>query len=166
MEANESLGAVADRLEIAERLYTYCRAVDRIDEGLGYSVFHDGATADYGRIYQGDAKGLIDFICASHRQAIVHSHQVTNLIIKLDGDLAGSEAYITSAMRLMHDGVLKQITTRGRYLDHWLRRDGRWAIERRMYVHDLDEIRAVTPAFTPPRFALDRSDPSYTWLGW
>jgi hypothetical protein len=153
--------ALLDKQAITEALYTYCRAVDRIDEALGYTIWHEGAEADYGRIYQGDARGLIDFICASHRKAIVHSHQVTNILIKLDGEGARSEAYITSAMRLMHEGELKQITTRGRYLDHWSRRAGRWGIERRTYVHDLDEIRAVTPAFTPPSFALDKSDPSY-----
>jgi hypothetical protein len=155
------LRALIDRHQIAELLYTYCRAVDRIDTALGYTVFHDGAAADYGRIYQGDARGLIDYICASHQKAIVHSHQITNVIIKLDGDAARSEAYITSAMRLVHEGQLQQITTRGRYLDRWSRRNGRWGVDHRFFACDFDEIRPVTSAFVPPRFSLDRTDPSY-----
>jgi len=157
----ETLRALLDRQQITELLYTYCRAVDRIDVELGYSIWHDGAEVDYGRVYNGDARGLIDFICNAHRKAIAHSHQITNIIIKLDGERALSEAYITSAMRFIHDDQLKQVTTRGRYLDQWSRRDGRWGIDRRFYVHDFDELRPITPAFVPPRFSLDRSDPSY-----
>ena len=155
------LRAMLDRQQISELIYTYCRAVDRIDPELGYTVWHDGAQADYGRIYQGDARGLIDHICAAHRRAIAHSHQITNILIQLDGERARSEAYIISAMRFMHEGALKQVTTRGRYLDQWSRRAGRWGADKRFFVNDFDELRPVTPAFVPPRFALDRSDPSY-----
>src|SRR4051812_26127388 len=112
---------VFDRQQIAQLLYRYCRAVDRIDEELGYNIWHDDAQADYGRIYQGSGRGLIDFICAAHRQALVHSHQITNITVKIGVDLARSESYVTSGMRLMHADQLQQITTRGRYLDSWSR---------------------------------------------
>jgi hypothetical protein len=151
-----------DKQQITEALYTYCRAVDRVDRELGYSIWHDDAVVDYGdSIFRGSARGVIDYICDSHLKGVVHSHQITNIIIKLDGDCAFSEAYVTSGARIMFGEELKQITTRGRYLDRWSRRAGRWGIEKRYFAHDFDEIRSVTPGFIPPRFRLDRADPSY-----
>lgn len=154
--------ALLDKQQITEMLYTYCRAVDRVDRELGYSIWHDDAVVDYGDgIYRGSARRLIDHICDSHLKGVVHSHQITNIIIKLDGDRAFSEAYVTSGARIVFDGVLKQITTCGRYLDRWSRRAGRWAIEKRFFAHDFGEIRSITPGPLPPRFSLDRNDPSY-----
>jgi hypothetical protein len=58
-----------------------------------------------------------------------------------------------------------QVTTWGRYLDQWSRRDGRWAIDKRVVVRDFSEVRDVTPTPLPPRIPRDRSDPSYAILG-
>lgn len=166
MQTDDSVSMAAmrvllDKQAISEALYTYCRAVDRADHELGYTVWHDDAEADYGSIYKGTGHGAMDYICDSSLKGIVHSHQITNILIELDGDSALSEAYVTSAMRMMHEGQLMQINTRGRYLDRWARRDGRWRIARRVFAHDLDEIRPVTPGYIIPTFTLDRNDPSY-----
>ncbi|WP_297492715.1 nuclear transport factor 2 family protein [Acidocella sp.] len=159
--AGGELRALIDKQAITELLYRYCRAVDRIDPELGYTVWQEGAEADYGSIYQGSGRGVVDFICDSHRRGVVHSHQVTNIIIALEGDVARSEAYITSGMVMLDGGEPKQITTRGRYLDRWSRRAGRWGIEKRIFVGDINEIRTITPGSIVPRFTLDRDDPSY-----
>lgn len=159
--ADEELRALIDKQQISELLYRYCRAVDRIDPELGYTVFHDGAEADYGSIFQGSGHGVVDFICRSHRLGVVHSHQITNIIIELDGDRAVSEAYITSGMIMMEGEVPKQVTTRGRYLDRWSRLERRWGIEKRFYAGDINEIRTLTLGSVVPRFKLDRTDPSY-----
>jgi hypothetical protein len=157
----DDIGTLLDKQQITELLYRYCRAVDRIDRELGYSVWHDDAVADYGSIYQGSGRGVTDFICDSHKHGVVHSHQITNVIIELAGDTARSEAYITSGMILMRGEQPYQITTRGRYLDRWSRRAGRWGIEKRYFAGDINETRPVTLASIVPRFTLDRSDPSY-----
>src|ERR1700729_1100250 len=86
------LQAMLDRQAITEQIYRYCRAVDRLDIPLGHSVFHEDATANYGEsLYQGDGRGVIDFICASHLLPISHSHQVCNSIIGLERHLPGQE---------------------------------------------------------------------------
>ena len=147
--------ALLDKQQISEALYTYCRAVDRVDRELGYSIWHDDAVVDYGDgIYRGSARRLIDHICDSHLKGVVHSHQITNIIIKLEGDQAFSEAYVTSGARIVLDGVLKQITTGGRYLDRWSRRAARWGIEKRFFAHDFGEIShhpRLHPAAIQPR---------------
>lgn len=83
------------------------------------------------------------------------------MIIALDGDHALSEAYVNSAMRMVRDGKLIQINTRGRYLDRWTRRDRGWGIDRRVFVCDFDEVVAAVPGSVPPRLRLDRDDPSF-----
>ena len=149
------VGELLDRQQITEALYTYCRAVDRVDRELGYAIWSEGATVDYGAsIYSGDARGLIDWICSSHEQGLAHSHQIANVIIALDGDSAASEAYVNSAMRMMHEGQLVQINTRGRYLDRWSRSGGRWLIDRRVFVCDFDEVHPAVPGSIPPRLTL------------
>ncbi len=154
-----------DKQEITEALYTYCRAVDRVDRELGYSIWNEGAEVDYGpTIFVGTARGVIDHICDSHLRGIAHSHQIANVLIHIDGDRAASEAYVNSAMRMMSSEQLVQIDTRGRYLDRWSRREGRWGIDRRVFVNDFDEARPATSGSIPPRLRLDRDDPSYAVL--
>jgi hypothetical protein len=156
------LQEIVDRQQITEALYIYCRAVDRVDRELGYSIWNVGAQVDYGEaIFIGTARGVIDHICDSHLKGIAHSHQIANIIIKLDGDRALSEAYVNSAMRMTSGTQLVQINTRGRYLDTWSRCNGRWGIDRRVFVADLNEVRSVEAGPVPPSLRLDRTDPSY-----
>jgi len=158
------LRRLLDRQAITEQIYRYCRAVDRLDIPLGHSVFHENASADYGdSLYQGDGRGVIDFICAAHLLALSHSHQVSNSIIDLDGDRAGSETYFHSATRLMQDDKVMQIRVWGRYLDDWSRRDGQWRIDNRLTLFDFDEIREVTE-MVRRNANRDHTDPSYAVL--
>ena len=161
-----ALRELLDRQQITEALYTYCRAVDRVDRDLGYSIWNDGAEVDYGEaIFIGSARGVIDHICDSHLLGIAHSHQIANIIIKFDGDRARSEAYVNSAMHMKSGEQLLRVNTRGRYLDTWSKRNGRWGIDRRVFVADLNEVRAIEAGPIPPTLRLDRSDPSYAHFG-
>jgi len=154
---------VADRLAITEQIYSYCRSVDRLDVALGHRVFHEDSYADFGE-YKGSGRGWIDYICQRHRDFLHHSHQVTNILIDLDGDRAGSEAYVTATLRARDGERLLQRQFWARYVDQWSRRDGRWAIDRRECVIDFDQLSEVTPIAQHDRSRRDEADPSYTVL--
>lgn len=157
---------LADKDAIRDLIYTYCRAVDRIDVPLGHSIWHDDGVADYGAgYYQGPGRGVIDRICANHAHLLSHSHQVTNILIALDGDRAGSEAYVSGTMRMERDGRLLHMEVWARYLDKWEKRGGRWGLLGRTVVYDHESIREVTPMGQEIRSTRDRSDPSYAVLG-
>src|SRR5262245_9841488 len=161
----EAVRAAADRQEITDLIHRYCRSVDRLDVPLGRSIWHEDAIADYGEtVYQGDGRAVIDHICAQHLHALHHSHQVSNIIIDLDGDRAGSEAYVTATLRVRDGEKLKQITVWGRYVDRWSRRNGRWGLDERIAIRDFDEVRDVVAMFEHDTGRRDRSDPSYAVL--
>ena len=159
------LQSLADKQAITELLYRYCRAVDRIDIPLGHSIWHDDAEADYGAdFYQGPGKQVIDVICKSHDGLLSHTHNVTNVIIDLDGNRAGSEAYVYGTMRMEKDGQLFQLGVWGRYLDQWEKREGRWGIVKRRVAFDHEEIRPVTTMGRTSIATRRRDDPSYAVL--
>lgn len=165
MSEADTLRALADRQAITDQIYRYCRAMDRIDAELGYSVWHADGEADYGaEVFQGSGHGFIDFVCEQHRKTLTHVHQVTNILIELDGDRAGSESYVVSDLRAGAGEQVKHITTWGRYIDTWSRRSGRWAIDKRIAIRDFAEMRDVTPAPLPARGSRDAADPSYAVL--
>jgi hypothetical protein len=156
------VNALLDRQAITDLIFRYCRSVDRLDISLGHSVWHDDATADYGAdVYQGEGRGAIDHICAQHRRMLHHSHQVSNILIDLDGDRAGSETYVTASLRGYRNEQLIQMTIWARYVDRWSRRDGRWGLDHRLVIRDFDEVREVTPLHQHDVGRRDRSDPSY-----
>ena len=157
--------ALADKQAIRDLIYTYCRAVDRLDIPLGHAIWHDDGLADYGAaFYQGPGKGVIDAICQSHLGLASHSHQVANILIHLDGDKAGSEAYVHGTMRREANGAMMQIGVWGRYVDQWEKRGGAWGLVHRVVLYDHEEIRPVTPMGQPSLATRDATDPSYAAL--
>jgi hypothetical protein len=156
---------LADRYAITELIYRYCRSVDRLDVPLGHSIWHDGAVADYGAsVYQGEGRGVIDLICSQHRNTLHHSHQVSNVLIDVDGDQAGSESYATATLRFKRGERLQQMTIWTRYIDRWSKRDGRWGLDKRIAIRDFDEVRDVTVMADHEVGRRDPSDPSYAVL--
>lgn len=150
---------------ISEALYRYCRSLDRMDRPLASTVWHPGATVDYGAdIYQGTAEGFLDWVWQAHTRFVAHSHQIANVLTVVDGDTAASEAYVTVTLRTKPDeGRVLDRVARGRYLDSWALRDGLWAIVRRRHVIDIRSAYEMPEEVVaaPTASARDRTDPSY-----
>ncbi|WP_395397185.1 nuclear transport factor 2 family protein [Novosphingobium sp. BL-8A] len=165
MDSEALLRELADKDAIRDLIHRYCRAVDRLDVPLGHSIWHEDGHADYGAdYYQGLGKGVIDKICADHTRMLSHSHQVANVLITVDGDRAGSEAYVSGTMRAQRGDEVLHIGVWGRYCDRWERREARWGLIHRTVVFDHEEMRVVTPMEHSSRGMRDRSDPSYAAL--
>jgi hypothetical protein len=158
------LGSIADRMAITDLLHRYCRSMDRIDPELGYGVWHDDGTADYGPIFCGTGRAFVDWACERHRALSAHVHQLSNVLIEVTGDAAASECCVTVVLRYPDGGRTMQMTARGRYLDRWSRRRGRWGIDRRVYVQDFDDVREVAKGTFDGWGRRDREDPSYEIL--
>lgn len=152
---------LADKQAITEQLYNYARAMDRIDNALGYTVWHEDGTADYGAIFNGTGRGFVDWVSTTHARMLSHAHRVSNPLITVDGDRAASEAYVHATLRFEEEGKQRQVSAFGRYLDRWSKRNGRWAIDHRTYVQDMDDVRDVGPQVIGGWGRRDREDPSY-----
>lgn len=155
---------VAARLAITDKIYRYCRSVDRLDVPVGHSVFHEDSVARFPS-FDGTGRGWIDYICVEHLRFEHHAHQVTNIIIDVDGDKAGSEAYVLAKLRERKGDRIVELEICARYVDEWSRRGGEWAIDKRECIVDFDQVRDVTPITDDKRGRRDRDDPSYTAIG-
>jgi hypothetical protein len=130
-------------------------------------VWHPDGTALYEDVFEGTGPEFVDFVCQLHEERFVsHSHQVSNILIEVDGDRATSESYLTVALRAKPEENHGEVQARGRYVDRWSRRDGRWALDHRVYVHDLSETRTISPPFLTGHFSQrGKGDISYDYLG-
>ena len=151
---------VADRMQIQDVMYRWCRAIDRLDYDGIRDVFHPDAIDTHG-IYNGDIEGLIAWARERHRAIPFSMHQVSNMLIEFaTPDVAMSEAYLRTIQRypLEAASALKQLAngyepegpsdlwTCSRYIDRFERRKGEWKIARRVLAQ---EWKLVTPVPSP-----------------
>lgn len=162
MATDDDVQALLDVQTITSALHAYARAMDRLDRALGYSVFWPDATVDYGeQMYAGTGHGFVDMVMEAHLHYETHSHRVSNIQIRVDGDTAASETYCDAVLRHVdHRGGVTDLRTVGRYVDRWERRGGEWRILDRTYVHDLDQTTRPEVRF-PTTGRRDSVDPSY-----
>ena len=170
---DQTLTRLLAKQEITETLYLYCRAMDRIDEALTLSIWHVDGTCNYSSTAGVPDMLFRDYLTGStkaRRSFANHSHQITNILIRLNGDdRAVSEAYFTASLHTEpKTGIVTEHLWRGRYLDRWSRRAGKWGIEHRQVLFD---------SYTPYDFSAERlkgaplalvrrdeDDPSYDHL--
>ena len=93
--SDSTLQSLLDRDAIRDVLSRYCRGLDRMDRPLADTVWHPEGTALYEGIFEGTGAGFLDWVWEAHANMDRHSHQITNVLIELDGDRATSEAYVT-----------------------------------------------------------------------
>ena len=103
-------------------------------KAMGYDKLN---TIQYsGSGFEGTGAGFLDWVWPVHETFERTSHQVTNILIEVDGDRATSETYVTVCLR----GAEADIVGRGRYHDTWSRRDGRWGVDVRRYRDDIQQV--------------------------
>jgi len=160
----DTLEILLAKQAITEQLYNYCRAFDRLDRELALSVWHPDGTVQYANK---PTEPIAAYLGPSeeYRRTLNNcSHQITNLLIRVRGARAVSEAYVTASLQEQPDnGRVVENLFRGRYVDRWSRRGTVWAIDHRQFIAD-SYTRIETPAFPMPAFFTghrDRRDPSY-----
>ena len=155
------LRELAAKDEIRAQIYNYARGLDRMDRELTANVWHPDGTAHYIGAYEGTGRGFVDFVWPVHEPMTAHSHQITNVLIEVDGDTAVSEAYVMVSLHTQTaDGATTPLV-RSRYADTWSKRDGRWAIDHRLAITDFRTLSVADDPGEPTEGMRDRSDPSY-----
>jgi SnoaL-like domain len=162
---------MADRAQIQDVIFRWCRAIDRLDYDAIRAVFHPDATDSHG-IYNGGVDGLINWIRSRHQTISFSMHSVSNILIEFASpDTALVESYCFAVQRYPAEGKssLAQLSggvegnataamdmmACGRYVDHFERRQGHWRIKRRTVVFDSTMMYQVSED-------APKMDPSWT----
>lgn len=126
------LDAALSRLAIHDLGMAYCRGVDRADAELLKSIFHEDSTVISGVINGSGAEFAeqVTAFCTANLDYCFHS--VANEWIEVKGDRAVGEHYVIAQMTAGGQDV----TTGGRYIDSYERRDGVWKIKSRTFITD------------------------------
>jgi len=142
-QSEKYLHELADRAAITDVIYRYGRGMDRMDRELTLSCWHPGGTDDHAPLYSGTGEGFVDWVFPVHAAMLCTRHEVTNLLIEIDGDRAGSEAYWQVVHRVKLGDEVVDIQARGRYVDTFEKIDGVWAIRHRQSIRDWSRTDSV-----------------------
>jgi hypothetical protein len=129
------LRTLLDKQACSETLTRYCRALDWLDEDALQTVFTPDADIDYG-FFKGRGDAFIPAVMDIERGFLRRWHFTANTIIQLKGDTAEGESYVLAAGVSIREGRTVTDVFGGRYLDGFVRREGRWQISRRVFVLD------------------------------
>lgn len=161
---------IADRLEIADVLYRYCRAVDRGDIALLKSVYHTDAYDNHGS-FKGKGHDFAEYLVLTmDRTPHVGQHHITNILIALHGDRANVESYFIAYHPDLDADGGKPVIVRvgGRYLDRFERCEADWKIARRDVVIDWTEAPNPVVPWAPQSQFLQglrrEKDPSHLFF--
>lgn len=156
----QRLNELLDKQDIAEVIARYCRGVDRHDEALIRSAYHDDAWEHHGA-YRG--RSVDDFVeYANGRSDLFErvNHYLCNQLIELDGDIARVESYAIALHQSRQEDQVSQTIFGGRYVDKMERRDGRWGIVDRVVVCDWSRVDQVSEWTRGALFAQATNDES------
>ncbi|MGI4816194.1 MAG: nuclear transport factor 2 family protein [Janthinobacterium lividum] len=146
---------LADRAQIQDVMYRWCRSVDRLDLVEMRKVFHPDATDAHG-IFNGGVDDLITWISARHKPIPFSMHSISNMLIEFASpDAALVETYVRTVQRYPAEAsaalsqlasgqegppTARDLLTCSRYVDRFERRNGEWRISRRTLVQDWKQV--------------------------
>ncbi len=140
----------ADRLAIRELFDAYAHCADRRDaEGqkalftadTRFAVYMDGEGSEATYVLEGRDALTPVFADLNRYQATTHFNGQST--VALDGDRATGESYTIAYHVFMEDGDRKIMVASLRYLDTFVKSEGRWFFADRNLILDWSETRAA-----------------------
>jgi hypothetical protein len=130
------LRELADKQAIREAVLRYCRGIDRLDLDLVRSTYHpDGI--DHHTGFDGTVDEFVAWVGPALRHLDGTMHVVGNHLAEVVGDVAVAETYGTAVhWGQPADDPRRNFTSGFRYVDHFERRDGVWAVVERFAVRE------------------------------
>jgi hypothetical protein len=143
------LRLVEDRQAIHDVIVRYCRGVDRSDSNLVLDAFHDDAIDNHFGVvlpFREAIGTLKSARSGSLPSKTTSMHNICNVLIDVDGDIARCESYVIVLVRIPQGDSAIDWMHAGRYVDRFERRNGKWRIAYRTVVYDLERFDEVVPA--------------------
>jgi len=151
-QATVSPVEAADRLAIRELFDAYAHCADRRDgEGqkalftvdTRFAVYMDGESSDASYVLEGREALSVVFDNLNRYEATMHFNGQST--VTLDGLRASAESYTIAHHVFTDDGRRNIMVAWLRYLDHYVKLDGRWYFEERNLIVDWTETRLSDP---------------------
>jgi hypothetical protein len=159
----QALTTLIAKEEIRELAMLYSRGVDRKDIGLLRTLYATDATDNHGKHFNGNAEDYLRFLEKSFPHMRMSGHFICNHLVSVDGDQGEGEVYAL-AYHVVPDrsGGYVEDFKAVRYIDRYLKENGRWMFASRVVTFDHESVRPVpTPQGPMPSPA---ADPSCTTL--
>lgn len=145
MSDAQTLEELRAREQIRELVLAYCRAIDRKDFVLLRKLYHEGAGDEHGLNPSGTADEFFERLPGLMEPVQALHHSITNHAIKVEGDYAEGEAYVSAFHVVDLNGERYSFLQGARYLDKYERRDGVWKFAHRRVVTDWLQRYGVAP---------------------
>jgi hypothetical protein len=142
---DDKVQLLIDKQEIYDALMRYCVGIDRGELDLVLSAFHDDALDNHIGIEERATERFTRTVQQATSSAMITSHNIGNVIIRVDGSVAYSQSYLTAWHRFDIEGKPYDWVIGGRYLDRFERRNGTWRIAHRTVVYDYERFDEVPP---------------------
>lgn len=140
--AMSPLERIAAEREIRRELVRYTRGIDRLDEALLGSTYHEPSHDDHG-YYKGPGGSTYAHFMTPRIRNIYRFtlHPQPYVIIDVEGTAARVESAATPFhVKTEEDGSRWLYAIGIRYVDRFELRDGRWRIATRITVHDWNYV--------------------------
>lgn len=151
-----------DRQAILDVINRYARGIDRHDDDMIVSVYHDDAIDEHG-VFDGGPKDFARWANEFHAEGFsAHTHNITTHNCEIDGNTAHAESYCFYVLRRKDNKTV--ILGGGRYIDKLTKEKGEWRIKLRKLYIDWRAEADATIFNTPngyPAGSWDKGDPSY-----
>ncbi|MCB2077276.1 MAG: nuclear transport factor 2 family protein [Novosphingobium sp.] len=135
LKVSQVVAELADREAIRDCIYRYARGVDRCDEEELRSVYWEDAVDDH-CLFKGAREELIAWVMPLLRAREATSHNIDNIVIRLNGDSADAESYFQGYHVVRGESGVTGHLQGGRYLDRFEKRNDEWRIAMRKVVVD------------------------------
>ncbi|MBX6388825.1 MAG: nuclear transport factor 2 family protein [Frankia sp.] len=122
-----------DQAEISEVLLRYATAIDRKDWELLRTCWTDDLRADYGGLVFDGPDAIVRYMTEAHREMGDTRHQLSNFVIKVDGDRATASSYVHAVLMVRPKDRNAWIDAIGGYDDVLVRTPDGWRIKERTF---------------------------------
>jgi hypothetical protein len=162
LDREEAIDVLIAEREITRAMMRYCRGIDRRDEALVRSAYHDDAIDDHGPSGVASAVEFSARVNPDHPNAFpaawtMTQHFLGNHLVEVDGDRAVSEWYFIARHRYAGETTDEDLLVAGRYLDRWERRGGPFKISHRVVTQDWVRTDPVTTLWPGPDHSLTKA---------
>lgn len=135
---NSGCEALLARQEIHDALLRYCWGIDRGDLELVLSAFHEDALDNHSGVEESAVERFTRTVVEG--AAMRTSHNLSNVLIQVDGAVASAQSYLTAWHQFDFEGKTYDWVIAGRYVDRLECRNGKWRIAHRTVVYDMERF--------------------------